>query len=47
MTDLLDQYCKNLYGHTDWEMSVVDGNVVVTFHAQARAEYLELNEESE
>lgn len=44
MSELLDKYCKKLYGHTDWETKLVNGNVVVTFYAQPRAEYLEHND---
>ena len=47
MSDLLDQYCKQLFGHTDWEFALVDGNVAVTFYKTARPEYLELFEENE
>jgi|APGre2960657373_1045057.scaffolds.fasta_scaffold05419_9 hypothetical protein len=43
-TDLLDEYCQNMYGHTDWSIDWQDGNQVVTFFQKARPEYLELNQ---
>jgi len=46
-TDLLDEYCQNLYGHTDWSIDWQDGNQVVTFFQKARPEYLELNQGDE
>jgi len=40
-SDLLDEYCDNEFGHTDWQMSFdADGNMVVTFFKDARPEYL-------
>lgn len=46
-SDLLDEYCQNLYGHKDWQIDWIDGNQVVTFFKDARPEYLELNEGEE
>jgi len=40
-SDLLDEYCRNLYGHTDWQMDTKDGNLVVIFFAEPRADYSE------
>jgi hypothetical protein len=37
-SDLLDEYCQNLFGHTNWQMDGVDGNVVITFYAKPREE---------
>ena len=33
-SDLLDAYCKNLFGHTNWSMDADDdGNVIIKFYA--------------
>jgi hypothetical protein len=47
MSDLLDEYCKDMFGHTDWQIEWIDGNAVVTFFETARPEYLEFHEEDE
>lgn len=48
-SDLLDEYCEEMFGHTDWVMSFdEDGNLNITFMKEPRAEYLaELDEEEE
>ena len=47
-SDLLDEYCDNKFGHTDWEMSWdKDGNLNVTFHKEARQEYLDEQDDDE
>lgn len=41
-SDLLDEYCDEKFGHTDWAMSWDEaGNLVVTFYKEARQEYLD------
>ena len=36
-SDLLDEYCQNLFGHTNWQMDGgADGNIVITFYAKPR-----------
>ena len=38
-SDLLDEYCMQEYGHTDWEMSWdEDGNLIVKFYENQREE---------
>lgn len=44
-SDLLDEYCQNMYGHKDWQIDWQDGNQVVTFFKTPRPEYLELEGE--
>ena len=40
-SDLLDEYCEEQYGHTDWSMNWDEqGNMIVTFHKEPRKEYL-------
>ena len=47
-SDLLDEYCDNEFGHTDWQISFnPDGNRVVTFFKEARPEYLAEQEEED
>ena len=48
-SDLLDEYCEEQYGHTDWSMNWDEqGNMIVTFHKEPRKEYLsELDDVSE
>jgi len=44
--DLLDEYCDQMFGHTDWQMHWdKKGNLIVTFYKKARPEWLELNED--
>ena len=39
--DLLDEYCDEEFGHTDWVMSFdEDGNLNITFMKEPRAKYL-------
>jgi hypothetical protein len=39
-SDLLDEYCQEEFGHTDWARSWdADGNMVVTFHKEQTKEY--------
>ena len=48
-SDLLDAYCKNLFGHTNWSMDADDdGNVIIKFYAKPREddENLEIELES-
>ena len=46
--DLLDEYCDQMFGHTDWQMHWdKEGNLIVTFFEKARPDWLELNEENE
>ena len=43
-SDLLDEYCQEEFGHTDWEMSWdAEMNVIIKFFANARPEWLEEN----
>ena len=38
-SDLLDEYCMQEFGHTDWEMSWdEDGNLIVKFYENQREE---------
>jgi hypothetical protein len=46
-SDLLDEYCQNLYGHTDWQIEFEKGKTIVTFYQKARPEYLESQEDEE
>jgi hypothetical protein len=47
-SDLLDEYCKLEFGHTDWEMDVDgEGNLIIKFFAKPTPEYLELQKEFE
>jgi len=46
-SDLLDIYCKRMFGHKDWEINFVDGNAIVTFFRNAREDYVEEDEEVE
>ena len=46
-SDLLDEYCQNMYGHKDWQIDWQDGNQIVTFFKTPRPEYLELEGEEE
>jgi len=47
-SNLLDEYCAQMFGHEDWQMDWdKQGNLIVTFYKKARPEYLELNEENE
>ena len=40
-SDLLDEYCEEQYGHTDWSMDWDEqGNMIVTFYKEPRKEYL-------
>lgn len=47
MSELLDQYCKQYFGHKDWEMDFKDGDVIVTFHRNPRLEYVQHLEQLE
>ena len=44
-SDLLDEYCRRQFGHTDWEVRYHLGNAHITMYAKPRPEYLELQEE--
>lgn len=48
-SDLLDEYCEEEFGHTDWSRTWdVDGNMTVVFFKEARQCYLdEMDEEEE
>jgi hypothetical protein len=48
-SDLLDEYCEEQYGHTDWSMDWDEqGNMIVKFHKEPRQCYLdEMAEEEE
>ena len=35
-SDLLDEYCKLEFGHTDWEVTYKDGNAHITMYAIPR-----------
>jgi hypothetical protein len=40
-SDLLDEYCENYFGHTDWSMDWDEaGNLIITFHKEPRPDYL-------
>ena len=47
MSDLLDEWCKNYFGHTDWIMDFEDGNVIVTFFKTPREDYIPEDDENE
>lgn len=41
-SDMLDDYCDNTFGHTDWEVSTdAKGNIRVIFYKEPRQEYLD------
>jgi len=45
-SDLLDEYCEEEFGHTDWSMEWdVYGNLKVTFYKDPRPEYYQDEEE--
>ena len=47
-SDLLDDFCDEEFGHTDWSRTWdADGNMVVTFHKEARQEYLDEQDDDE
>jgi len=47
-SDLLDEYCEEEFGHTDWSMDWdANGNMVITFYKEARAEFLADQEDDE
>jgi hypothetical protein len=47
-SDLLDEYCDNEFGHTDWSMDWDDaGNLIITFHKEPRQIYLDDMQEDE
>jgi len=46
LSDLLDEYCEEEFGHTDWSMDYEQGNLVITFHREPRQCYLDEMEES-
>ena len=35
-SDLLDEYCRLEFGHTDWEVYYEDGNAHITMYAKPR-----------
>lgn len=37
-SDLLDEYCMNVYGHTDWEYTPSKYGIRVFFHEEDREE---------
>jgi hypothetical protein len=46
-SDLLDEYCDEEFGHTDWSMDWDEkGNLIITFHKEPRQCYLDEMEES-
>jgi len=46
-SNLLDEYCRLEFGHTDWEMDFRDGSLIVIFYDKPRAERtLEDNDEN-
>jgi hypothetical protein len=46
-SDLLDEYCDEEFGHTDWSMDWDEkGNLIITFHKEPRQCYLNEMEES-
>jgi hypothetical protein len=39
-TDLLDEFCQEQFGHTDWVMSFDDdNNLIIKFFTKAREDY--------
>jgi hypothetical protein len=38
-SDLLDEYCRLEYGHTDWEVRYHLGNAHITMYAKPREGY--------
>jgi hypothetical protein len=37
-SDLLDEYCRLEYGHTDWEVRYENGNAYITMYEKPRDE---------
>ena len=46
-SDLLDEYCRLEFGHTDWEVFYEDGNAYITMYDKPRPDYVSENEEDE
>ena len=46
-SDLLDEYCRRQFGHTDWEVFYEDGNAYITMYDKPRPDYVPENEEDE
>jgi hypothetical protein len=44
-SDLLDEYCRRQFGHTDWEVFYEDGNAHITMYDKPRPDYVSENEE--
>jgi len=40
-SDLLDEYCRLEFGHTDWEVTYENGNAHITMYAEPRPDYSE------
>ena len=38
-SDLLDEYCRLEFGHTDWEIRYENGNAIITLYEIPRDEY--------
>jgi hypothetical protein len=38
-SDLLDEYCRLEFGHTDWEVRYEDGNAHITMYGKPREGY--------
>ena len=45
-SDLLDEYCKLEFGHTDWEVTYKDGNAHITMYEKARPDYIPEDDEN-
>lgn len=39
-SDLLDEYCRLEFGHTDWEVFYEDGNAHITIYEKPREGYV-------
>ena len=39
-SDLLDEYCRLEFGHTDWEVRYEDGNAHITMYEKPREGYV-------
>jgi hypothetical protein len=46
-SDLLDEYCRLEFGHTDWEVRYENGNAYITMYSEPRPDYVSENEEDE
>ena len=45
--ELLDEYCRLEFGHTDWEVRYEDGNAYITIYDKPREGYVPEDMEEE